>query len=586
LGLSAFARMLDPGWGNYFQGTSMMLAGQNRLREERDRFVGFAFSHADLLVELDAQASVMWAGGALRSMLGIETEDLIGTPFLSVVDPTDSVLLKSAINRLLPGQRRRDMPVTLRNKQGAPVASLISINRSVLQDHNIFFLSVTIGPQEASQKTGVPARNRMTGLLEAAEFTQAATDAFHRARADGNSACLTLLEICESSELERLLGSTRAESLLAEIGAQLKLHAMDYDSAAHIGDGKFGLAHFAQDSSASIVAAIAEVGRSYNLDEEALHLSDRTISLQDSALADDDVEGILAYVVERFSRDGTAGLTTGTSAVDYLRKMTAETLSRVVAMRDLIHEHRITLHYQPIVHLATRIPHHHEVLLRFADGRSPFEDVKFAEEINIIHELDLAVTQGAIRQITKDKSNAKPVHLAVNMSARSLLNDTFLDMFEQLAQRMGQRRGQLIVEITESAKLDDLNKAARAVDRLRSGGHSVCLDDFGAGASSLPYLQQLLVDYVKIDGVYIRSITESLRERAIVQGVLTTCRCLGIKTVAEMVEKEDQHKCLADLGVDLGQGWLYGRPASDIESVPKIALTRRSRRTGAKDVWS
>lgn len=564
----------------------MMLAGQNRLREERDRFVGFAFAHADLLVELDAQGSVLWADGALRSMLGLDADELVGGPFLSVVDPADTVLLKSALNRLQPGQRRRDMPVTLRNKQDAPIASLVSINRSVLQEQKIFFLSVTIGPQEATPRTGVPARNRMSGLLEAAEFTQAATDAFHRARASGNSACLTLLEICESSELDRLLGSSRAESLLAEIGAQLKLHALDFDSAAHIGDGKFGLAHFDQESSASIVAAIAEVGRHYDLDEEALNLTDRTISLQDSALADDDVEGILAYVVERFSRDGTAGLTAGTTALDCLRKMTAETLSRVVAMRDLIHEHRITLHYQPIVHLGTRAPHHHEVLLRFSDGRSPFEDVKFAEEINIIHELDLAVTQGAIRQISDTAKHDKPVHLAVNMSARSLLNDTFLDMFEQLAQRMGPRRSQLIVEITESAKLDDLEKAARAVDRLRSGGHSVCLDDFGAGASSLPYLQQLLVDYVKIDGVYIRSITESLRERAIVQGVLTTCRCLGIKTVAEMVEKEDQHKCLADLGVDLGQGWLYGRPVSEIEAAPKSPPPRISRRTGAKDQWS
>ena len=123
------------------------------------------------------------------------------------------------------------------------------------------------------------------------------------------------------------------------------------------------------------------------------------------------------------------------------------------------------------------------------------------------------------------------------------------------------------------------------MDRLKAGGHTICLDDFGAGASSLPYLQQLLVDYVKIDGAYIRSITESRRERAIVQGVLTTCKCLGIKTVAEMIEKEDQHKCLLSLGVDLGQGWLYGRPAAHIEPVIR-GVTRLGHRTGAKEQWS
>jgi EAL domain-containing protein (putative c-di-GMP-specific phosphodiesterase class I) len=140
--------------------------------------------------------------------------------------------------------------------------------------------------------------------------------------------------------------------------------------------------------------------------------------------------------------------------------------------------------------------------------------------------------------------------------------------------------------VTESAKLEDLPKAACAVDHLRSAGHPVCLDDFGAGASSLPYLQQLQVDFVKIDGAYIRSITESLRERAIVQGVLKTCQCLGIKTVAEMIEKEDQHKCLLELGTDLGQGWLYGRPSPEFPLPPTSpAASRIGKRQGVKESW-
>jgi EAL domain-containing protein (putative c-di-GMP-specific phosphodiesterase class I) len=558
----------------------MVVTASNRLRQERDRFVGLAFAHGDLLLELDADGRIQWADGAFRSMVGRTPDTLTGQPFASIVAPSDIILMKSALHRLSVGQRRRDMPLTLEHADGSPIATLVSINRSALEERTVYFLSVTIAPQT---KQKAPARNRVSGLVEAAEFSRTAAEAVRRARAEGGSACLTLLEICETAELQRLLGSERAESLIGEIGAQLKLHAMDFDSAAHIGDGKFGVAHLDNDGEA-IAAAIAAVGRNYNLDKTDLNITDHSIPMQDAAIADEDVEGILAYVVERFSRDGSAGLTEGATAADYLRKMTAETLSRVVSMRDLIHEHKISLHFQPIVHLGNREPHHYEVLLRFADGRSPFDDVKFAEEINIIHELDLAVTQGAIGRIAQAARSDEKLSLAVNMSARSLLNDTFLGMFEDLAQRMGPRRSQLIVEITESAKLEDLPKAARAVDRLRSGGHAVCLDDFGAGASSLPYLQQLMVDFVKIDGVYIRSIVESLRERAIVQGVLTTCRCLGIKTVAEMIEKEDQHKCLADLGVDLGQGWLYGRPQQDIPTSSKRPVSRR--RGTAREEWA
>ncbi len=115
------------------------------------------------------------------------------------------------------------------------------------------------------------------------------------------------------------------------------------------------------------------------------------------------------------------------------------------------------------------------------------------------------------------------------------------------------QRKRLIIEITESAKLEDPPKAARAVDQPARARVTMCASTISARVpASLPYLQQLQVDFVKIDGAYIRSITDSIRERAIVQGVLTTCRCLNIKTVAEMVEKEDQHKCLLELGVDLG----------------------------------
>lgn len=195
------------------------------------------------------------------------------------------------------------------------------------------------------------------------------------------------------------------------------------------------------------------------------------------------------------------------------------------------------------------------------------------------------MAHGAINRIAQSAAQNRDLHLAINMSARSLLNDNFIGMFDELAAKLGKHRGNLIVEVTESAKLDDLAKAAKAVDHLRSTGHQVCLDDFGAGASSLPYLQQLQVDFVKIDGAYIRSITESLRERAIVQGVLTTCRCLNIKTVAEMIEKEDQHKCLLELGTDLGQGWLYGRPSPNIPTPSITPPARLGKRQGTKDQW-
>ena len=554
-----------------------------RLREDRDRFVGFAFANADLLLELDSASRIQWAGGAVKSMLNIDADSLVNRPLTKILTVHDSALLMAALRELQPGQRRRGLTMLVRGPDTAGQMMEVCIYRTLDPADQRFCLSISHMP------FGVPhaneqQRDRVTGLMEAVEFTKAANGAVRMARKSGKAACLTLVEICEEEDLRRLLGADRSEALLAEIGAQLKLHALDQDAAGHLGDGRFGVTHLEGQSPASIVEAIGKVGESYEIDKAALKIKETTVRFQRNSLADDDVEGILAYVVNKFGAEGGAKMETGT-ADQYLRTKTAETLSRVVAMRDLIHERRITLHYQPIVALSDRRPHHYETLLRFADGRSPFEDVQFAEEINIIHELDLAVTNGAISRILESAGKNRGLSLAVNMSAKSLLNETFAAMFTKITERLGTDRERLMIEITESAKLEDLPRAAKAVEQLRQRGHLVCLDDFGAGASSLPYLQQLHVDFVKIDGVYIRSITDSPRERAIVQGVLTTCKCLGIKTVAEMVEKDDQHKCLLDLGVDLGQGWLYGRPAAEIPVPPVTQPQRLGKRMGAREGW-
>lgn len=562
----------------------MVASITDRLREDRDRFVGFAFANADLLLELDSASRIQWAGGAVKSILNRDADSLINRPLTSILTVQDAALLMAALRDLEPGQRRRGLHMTLHGEGASGQVVEVGIYRTLDTGEQRYCLSITQLPLAAVDHASVQQRDRVTGLMEAVEFTRAANGAVQLAKQSGKAACLTLVEICQEEDLRRLLGPDRSEALMAEIGAQLKLHAIDHDTAGRLGDGRFGVTHLDDESPAAIVAAIGKVGESFDVDSAALKIKETTVRFQKNSLGDDDVEGILSYVVNKFGLEGGATIESG-SADHYLRRKTAETLSRVVAMRDLIHERRITLHYQPIVSLNDRRHHHYEVLLRFADGRSPFEDVKFAEEINIIHELDLAVANGAIARILEGAAKGHHLSLAVNMSAKSLLNETFGEMFAKITERLGTDRKRLMIEITESAKLDDLARAAEAVQRLRSRGHVVCLDDFGAGASSLPYLQQLTIDYVKIDGVYIRSITDSPRERAIVQGVLTTCKCLGIKTVAEMIEKEDQHKCLLDLGVDLGQGWLYGKPAAEIPPPSIAGAVRLGKRMGVREQW-
>ncbi len=231
--------------------------------------------------------------------------------------------------------------------------------------------------------------------------------------------------------------------------------------------------------------AVNRIGENFDLGPATINATGRTITFHGNSLADEDVESILSYVVGKFSNEGVKDFDAG--AAD--QSLEAHDRRGAEQGRRHARSHSPASH-QPAFPAdrphAGSSPHHYEVLLRFEDGRSPFADVMFAEEINIVHELDLAVTHGAVAKIQEAAKKGQKLRLAVNMSARSLLNDTFLGMFEQLASSMGSARKQLIIEITESAKLEDLPKASRAVDRLRGAGHYVCLDDFGAGPRPCP----------------------------------------------------------------------------------------------------
>src|SRR5690606_33635452 len=201
---------------------------------------------------------------------------------------------------------------------------------------------------------------------------------------------------------------------------------------------------------------------------------------------------------------------------------------------------------------------HYEVLARVA-ASSPTDVIRFAEGIGMIEELDLAVCSRAIALLESEHGRRLP-SLAVNLSGGSVQSAAFVKSLLLLLERSRVPPSQLLFEITESAAIDDLGSVRDFVAELRARGHSVCLDDFGAGAASFSYLQALPVAYGKIDGAYVSRICENARDRAIVKAITSMCRDLGIRTVAEMIEREAQLDQLLELGVGLGQGYLFGKP--------------------------
>jgi EAL domain-containing protein (putative c-di-GMP-specific phosphodiesterase class I) len=218
--------------------------------------------------------------------------------------------------------------------------------------------------------------------------------------------------------------------------------------------------------------------------------------------------------------------------------------------------------------------------------------ILFAEGVGMIEEIDLRICQRAIAIL--ESPAAGQADIAVNISGKSLGSDAFVQSLTQLLGQHEALRKRILFEITESTTITDLPRAERIIATLRQAGHRICLDDFGAGASSFPYLQGLSIDYVKIDGAYVGRIGTNPRDWAILRAMVSMCRDLKIGTIAEMVEREDQVTDLQALGVTYGQGFHLGRPAptptmpagaaGSMSDAARAAL-RRARRKGSVERW-
>ncbi|HEY9549810.1 MAG TPA: EAL domain-containing protein, partial [Kiloniellaceae bacterium] len=226
-------------------------------------------------------------------------------------------------------------------------------------------------------------------------------------------------------------------------------------------------------------------------------------------------------------------------------------------------EDRIVLAHQPVVDAASHAFRYHECLVRMVahDGHvvPAAQFVPAIEQLGLMRSIDNRVRDLAIRELERDVS----LSLAINISG---LTATERSWFRGLVARLKGRRDiatRLIVEITETAALQDIDETSRFVSALRALGCKVALDDFGSGFTTFHHLKALTVDVVKIDGSFIRDITTDTENQIFIHNLLALARALGVSTVAECVETREDADYLTGIGIDLLQGYYFGRPEVD-----------------------
>ncbi|MBC7455662.1 MAG: EAL domain-containing protein, partial [Massilia sp.] len=246
----------------------------------------------------------------------------------------------------------------------------------------------------------------------------------------------------------------------------------------------------------------------------------------------------------------------------------------VMRLNDALEKQHFRLYSQPIVQLQQGVASHEEILMRIDSGDGlvmPGDFIPAAERYGMMAPIDRWVIEHVCRHIHAERERGlylktggivaarAPSMYSINLSGLSLNDD---GMFEHITSQFamhGIEPSMICFEITETAVIANMGKAQHFIARLRALGCRFSLDDFGSGLSSFAYLRSLKVDFLKIDGVFVRDIASNEVNRALVRAINEVGHVLGIQTVAEYVESEAALDIVRDIGIDYAQGYAVGR---------------------------
>lgn len=226
-----------------------------------------------------------------------------------------------------------------------------------------------------------------------------------------------------------------------------------------------------------------------------------------------------------------------------------------------LEEHRIIPYFQPIINTASGEANIHELLMRIQVGEQVIaanEFIEEAEAMGLAHKMDYQLIEKAFAQV---KEQGYQGMLFVNLSPKALIVGEFMNRIHKLAINYAIEPSRIVFEITERETVSNLSLLEKFVQDLKSRGFSFAIDDFGSGYSSFHYIKRFTVDYIKIEGEFIRNILTDSEYQAFTKSIVTLAKELHIKTIAEYVENESILDEVRKFGIDYAQGYHVGRPS-------------------------
>jgi len=493
--------------------------------------------------------------------------------------------LANAANALTKGDFAAHLPTIRNDEVGLMVRSFTSMRDAMKSYQNKLERSVDMHRRtaealytEKERVTYQASHDALTGLINRFEFERKLKDVI---KSNERDAALLYIDLDQFKVVNDTSGHLAGDELLKRIAIVLNECVPSQATVARLGGDEFGLI-LQMDSTDEVEAA----ARNICAELEALRFSwdghnyRATASIGIVYLDEDSAS--MTEVMKQVDSACYSAKECGRNRIYVYRNDDLDITHRMSNMRwvaritEALESNKLTLFCQPIVPVNggdTKEHLHYELLLRML-GRGnelilPGAFLSAAEQYGLAPKIDRWVIEHIFSWLGNHPEHLEKLHLcAINLSGLSLSDESFLDFVRSAFAGHDIPAEKICFEITETAVMTDLTSAHRLINELKDTGVRFALDDFGTGLSSFAYLKSLPVDYLKIDGTFVRDILHDPIDREMVRSINEVAHIMGIKTIAEFVEDRKILAELKKIGVDLAQGYGLGKPVP-LESLEK-----------------
>jgi diguanylate cyclase (GGDEF)-like protein/PAS domain S-box-containing protein len=558
----------------YKSGIDKKLARQERW------FSGILHGVADGIIATDTENRIEFMNPVAEHLTGWNEDDATDKSLAEVFQVFDN---NSEIRLELPtasasGNRRGPLyfeDVFLTNKQGARIhingtVAPIQVDHGVRSGQAIAFRDVSAIKRMSDTIVYQASHDALTGLINRDEFFSQLDDVARSTLDDGRSHTFAYIDLDQFKIINDVCGHYAGDELLRQVSQAIQDSLREEFVIGRLGGDEFGvvLVDCPLDDAYSQAEGVLEAVRRKFIWQK--HSFNVTASIGLVPVTEDQTDGyaILAAADDACylaKEEGGNGVKIYETANYTFLKRRGE-MQWISRLTHALEEDRFVLYFQPIVALKEGETHKKEILLRLqeTDGSlvDPSAFIPAAERYNLMPSIDRwvlnAVSLYASRQIElHDECDI----FCINISGASVADETFLDFAVGLFERHPKLPSSFCLEVTETAAIENLSRAVEFMNRLKKMGVTFALDDFGNGFSSFAYLKSLPVDYLKLDGSFVRGIDEDPIDRSMVEAVNSIGHVIGMKTIAEFVRNQEIQDIVEGFGVDYIQGFHIAKPA-------------------------